>query len=82
MVIDQVATPFGAFGNHVSAPAYIAQQVNIIGRWKLNMMRTGRECPNFYVKIGGNEILMLGHIFEFRKTPPSLQEVAERDLIV
>ena len=76
IVMDHMATPVGALGDHVSAPAYHGKQAEVVERWKSEMTRIARDCPNVYVKLGGGGMPHLGHGFEGRDAPPTSEEVA------
>lgn len=76
IVLDHIGTPVGACGNHVSAPAYQGKQADIVQKWKADMARIARDCPNVFVKVGGNAMPHLGHGFAARDAPPSSEEVA------
>lgn len=76
IVMDHIATPVGALGDNVRAPAYHGKQAEVVERWKVEMTRIARDCPNVYVKVGGNALPHLGHGFDCRASPPSSEEVA------
>lgn len=76
IVMNHIASPVGALGDNVSAPAYQGKQAEIVERWQVDMTRIARECPNVYVKIGGGGLPEMGHGFESQARPPSSTEVA------
>jgi len=77
IVLNHLGQPVAGLGNFEKAPTYDGKQAEILARWREEMTKIARDCPNVYVKVGGNGSPWTGIGYERRDKPPSSEEVAD-----
>ena len=77
IVLNHNGSPVAGLGDDAGPEAYKGKQEDLLAKWKADMSRIAEECPNVYVKVGGNGLPQLGHGFDKRAKPPTSEEVAE-----
>jgi len=77
IVLNHNGTPVAALGNESGTSSYDGKQSEIVDTWKGHMRQIANECPNVYIKLGGDGSPWMGHGFQNRDKPPTSQEVAE-----
>lgn len=75
IVMDHQGAPIAALGDYEPAPAYNGKQSEIVAKWKEEMDRIAKDCPNVYVKVGGF-MPQLGHGFDKREKPITSEELS------
>ena len=75
IVINHQGAPIAALGDYGPAPSYNGKQPEIIAKWKEEMGRIAKDCPNVFVKVGGF-MPQLGHSFDKREKPITSEELA------
>lgn len=76
IVLDHVGTPVAALGDYTFAPIYNGKQEEVMTKWRNEMTRIAKECPNVNVKISGLAMPQLGHGLPAKDKPPTSDEIA------
>jgi len=77
IVLNHNGTPVAALGNESGCACYDDKQAEIVATWKTHMTQIAQECPNVYIKIGGDGCPWMGHGLQNRDKPPSSEEVQD-----
>jgi predicted TIM-barrel fold metal-dependent hydrolase len=77
IVLNHVGGPLAGLGNYPGAKAYDGKQEEILAKWKEEMTKVAKECPNVNVKLGGLGMPHFGSGFDAQDKPPTSEEVAK-----
>eukprot|EP00930_Biecheleria_cincta_P043337 TRINITY_DN29776_c0_g1_i1.p1 TRINITY_DN29776_c0_g1~~TRINITY_DN29776_c0_g1_i1.p1 ORF type:complete len:380 (+),score=73.03 TRINITY_DN29776_c0_g1_i1:60-1142(+) len=77
IILNHVGGPLAGLGNYAGAKTLDGKQEKILTKWKEDMTKLAKECPNVNVKLGGLGMPHFGGGWDLKDKPPTSEEVAK-----